>query len=135
MPFALARGYSLPAVGAKILVMDDDESMRDLLRLHLTNAGYEVRLAEDAVVAGHAILQDRPDLILADVQMPYMDGLEFARAVKSDPNVASIPVILVTARTDAEQCARKIGAVAYFIKPVVADRLLRAIALHVTSAI
>lgn len=116
-------------------MMDDDESMRDLLRLHLTNAGYEVRVAEDAVVAGRAILEDRPDLILADVQMPYMDGLEFVRAVKSDPSVASIPVILVTARTDAEQCARKIGAVAYFIKPVIADRLLRAIAMHVTSAI
>lgn len=121
-------------MGAKILVMDDDESMRALLRLHLTNAGYQVRLAEDAVVAGHAILDDRPDLILADIQMPFMDGLEFVRAVKADPSVAAIPVILVTARTDAEQCARKVGAVAYFTKPVAADRLLRAIALHVTSA-
>ena len=119
---------------AKILVMDDDESMRELLRAHLAKAGYEVRVAEDAVVAGRAILEDRPDLILADVQMPYMDGLEFVGAVKSDPSVAAIPVILVTARTDAEQIARKVGAVAYFVKPVVADRLLAAIAMHVTSA-
>ena len=74
-----------------------------------------------------------PDLILCDVEMPFMDGLEFVRAVRSDPSVASIPVILVTARTDVDECARRLSAVAYFTKPVTADRLLAAIAMHVPA--
>jgi CheY-like chemotaxis protein len=70
-----ARGQKTGGVRpATILVVDDDESMRELLRLHLTNAGYDVRLAEDAVVAGQLVLRNPPDLIIADVEMPYMDG-------------------------------------------------------------
>jgi len=55
------------------------------------------------------------------------------RAVRSDPSVASIPVILLTSRTDVDECARRLGAVAYFTKPVTADRLLAAIAMHVPA--
>ena len=73
-----------PQMPATILVMDDDECMRGLLRLHLSNAGYTVLVAEDAIDAGHLLLQQLPDLILADVEMPFMDGLEFLRAVKAD---------------------------------------------------
>src|SRR3954464_9849190 len=79
-----------------ILVIDDDVCMRDLLRLHLSNAGYDVSVAEDAVDAGHSLLKQRPDLILADIEMPYMDGLEFLQAVKADDTMSSVPVILVT---------------------------------------
>lgn len=116
---------------AKILVMDDDECMRELMRLHLVNAGYEVILAEDAVVAGHMLVKHQPNLILADIEMPFMDGLEFVQAVKSDPALSSIPVIFVTSRADAEHIGRQLGAVAFLTKPVFADRLLTAVAKHV----
>ena len=67
-----------------ILVIDDDEYMRDLLRLDLSNAGYQVPLAEVAGAAGHSLLRQRPDPPLLDVEMPiFMNGLEFVTALKA----------------------------------------------------
>ena len=106
--------------------MDDDASMRELLSLHLRNDGYEVWAAEDAVAAGHLVLQSPPDLIIADVQMPYMNGYEFVRALKADPATRRIPVLFLT--TDdavASEAARH--AARYLTKPVRADELLRVI--------
>jgi CheY-like chemotaxis protein len=116
---------------ARILVLDDDESMRELVRLHLSNAGYDVQLAEDAIVAGHLVLRDRPDLIVADVDMPYMDGFQFVEALRSDPAVAAIPVIFLTVMAGGESRGRQVGAVGYLNKPVVVDRLLAMVAEHV----
>ena len=120
-------------MGAKILVMDDDECMRELLRLHLANAGYDVVLAEDAIEAGKLILKWQPDLLLADVEMPYMNGLEFVQAVKSDPMTSSLPVIFLTCKTDAEQRARELGAAAFLMKPLRADQLLATVAQQVNG--
>lgn len=114
-----------------ILVVDDDEYMRDLLHLHLTNAGYEVLVAEDAVVAGHSLLRQRPDLILLDVEMPFMSGLEFVRALKGDPAVSDIPVVFVSSRDDCEDSARELGARAFLRKPLLADHLLATVAGYV----
>lgn len=121
-------------MAARVLVMDDDELMRELLRLHLCSAGYEVLLAEDAIVAGHLVLKQAPDLVLADIEMPYMSGLEFVQAMKSDPATRSIPVIFLTSRTDAEPQARQIGAAGYLIKPLHVDHLLAMVAQHVSGA-
>lgn len=114
-----------------VLVMDDESLMRDLLRMHLGNAGYEVLLAEDAVVAGRLVVTNRPDLIIADVEMPYMNGVEFVRALKTDASVADIPVIFLTSRADFEDESKELGAVAFLVKPVFADRLLAIVAKHV----
>ena len=114
-----------------ILVVDDDEYMRDLLHLHLTNAGYEVLAAEDAVVAGHSLLRQRPDLILLDVEMPIMSGLEFVQALKADPSVAAIPVVFVSSRDDCEDRARELGGAAFLRKPLLADHLLATVAGYV----
>src|SRR3954462_4367654 len=111
-----------------ILVIDDDVCMRDLLRLHLSNAGYDVSVAEDAVDAGHSLLKQRPDLILADIEMPYMDGLEFLQAVKADDTMSSVPVILVTGSDDAESKAQQLGAAAFLTKPLFVAELLATVA-------
>lgn len=116
---------------ATILVMDDDECMRGLLRLHLCNAGYEVLVAEDVVEAGHMLLERHPDLILADVEMPFMDGLEFVQAVKADRATSSVPVIFVTGRVEAEAQAKKLGAAAFLTKPLLVPELLSAVARQV----
>ncbi|MGH8707952.1 MAG: EAL domain-containing protein [Burkholderiales bacterium] len=123
--------YTAKPRPAKILVLDDDESMRELVRLHLSSAGYDVRLAEDAIVAGHLVLKDPPDLIIADVEMPYMDGFQFVEALRSDPAVSAIPVIFLTVMAGGESRSRKVGAVGYLNKPVVVDRLLAMVAKHV----
>jgi two-component system, chemotaxis family, chemotaxis protein CheY len=114
----------------KVLVVDDDESMRELVRLHLRNAGYDVVLAEDAIVAGHLVLRSPPDLIVADVEMPYMDGFQFVEGLKANPAFSAIPVLFLTVRTDGESRGRQLGAAAYLTKPLQAERLLAAVATH-----
>ena len=118
---------------AKILIVDDDESLRKLLRMHLTAAGYEVSTAPDAISAGYLVLKNPPDLIVSDVSMPYMDGFEFVAAMKSDATLPKIPVIFLTSMDDGDARGKELGAVGYLTKPVRADRLLEMVAKHVTG--
>ncbi|HYX65849.1 MAG TPA: response regulator [Burkholderiales bacterium] len=116
---------------ATILVVDDDENLRELLRLHLTGAGYDVEVAKDAIAAGYFLLRNRPDLILCDVTMPHLDGFDFIAAVKADPLLRNIPVIFLTSIKEGGARGRELGAVGYLVKPVRADSLLALVARHV----
>jgi CheY-like chemotaxis protein len=120
-------------VAGSILVVDDDPIMRELLRLHLSNAGYEVRVAQDGVEGGYGLLRNRPDLIISDVNMPHLDGFEFIAAIREEPEFRNIPVIFLTSATEAEYRGRELGAVAYVAKPVRADKLLSLVAAHVSG--
>ncbi|HEY5899810.1 MAG TPA: response regulator [Burkholderiales bacterium] len=120
-------------MAANILVVDDDESMRDLLRLHLSAAGYEVQVAEDAIAAGYMVLKRPPDLIISDVNMPHMDGFEFIAALKADKTLPEIPVIFLTSHEEGDHRGKALGAVGYVTKPVMADKLLRLVARHVSG--
>lgn len=113
--------------------MDDDAYMRELMGLHLSNAGYDVVVAEDAIVAGHLVVRSQPDLILADIEMPFMDGLEFVQALRADPSVSRTPVIFISSRDDLEDLAKALGAVAFLKKPVLADQLLAIVAQQVRA--
>ena len=113
----------------KILVVDDAKSIRDTMRLALANAGYDVILAEDAVVAGRIVLEQQPDLMVVDVNMPYMDGYELVGALKGDAETRDIPVVFLSASHDVEERASDLGAAAWLHKPVLADKLLAAVAL------
>lgn len=110
----------------KVAVIDDDRFIRYLLDLHLRNAGYEVFVAEDAVVGGRLILERSPDVIVCDVDMPYMNGCEFAEALQTDPATRNIPVIFLTVNSNDAR-VRELGA-SCLQKPVTADELLRAVA-------
>jgi len=118
-------------MAARILVVDDDDSIRELLRLHLSSAGYEVQAAPDAIAAGYLVLKSPPDLIITDVNMPHMNGFEFVAALKSDPSLPSIPIIFLTSIEDGDARGKELGAVGYVTKPVRADRLLSLVAQHV----
>jgi len=118
-------------MAASILIVDDDESIRDLLRLHLSAAGYEVHVAEDAIAAGYMLLRSPPDLIISDINMPHMDGFEFIAAVRADKSLPMIPVIFLTTIEDGDLRGKELGAVGYVTKPVRADRLLSLVAQHV----
>ena len=117
-------------MGPTVLVVDDDDCARELLYLQLSGAGYKVLLAEDAMMAGHFVLDERIDLVLADIDMPYMDGLDLVQAMRNDPTVSAMPVIFVTAHGQHEARAKELGAVAYLRKPVPAERLLETVAAH-----
>src|SRR4026207_614872 len=105
-------------MAASILVGADDESTRALLRLHLSAAGYEVNVAEDAIAAGYLVLRSPPDLIISDINMPHMDGFEFIEATKADGTLPRIPVIFLTSYDDGDERGRALGAVGYITKPV-----------------
>ncbi len=92
-----------------ILVVEPDEEQREDTRLELRQAGYQVVAAEDAVVAGHRILEHAPDLVLCRADMPYMSGAEFAAALQADPTLPRMAVLVLE-------------------KPLVRDELLETVA-------
>ena len=117
-----ASGKSDPP--AKVLVIDDDAIFRDLLRLHLSNNGYQVLVAEHAILGGHLVLSEAPDLIIVDVEMPYINGYEFVEALKGDLETRDIPVVFLTVDENVAVHAKRLGAAAYLNKPVMLDALL-----------
>ena len=119
---------------ARILIVDDDRSIRDLLGLHLRGAGYTVEVAEDAIAAGYRVIEQAPDLIICDVNMPFMDGFEFVAALKGDRTLPQIPVIFLTSIAEGDHRGKELGAVGYLLKPVRADRLLALVAQHLPGA-
>jgi chemosensory pili system protein ChpA (sensor histidine kinase/response regulator) len=112
----------------RILVVDDDRNIRETLAIHLRNVGYEVAVAADAIEGGYDLLRERPDLIIADVRMPYMDGFEFLAALRADASVADIPVIILSSQDDWQARGRECGANAHLTKPIHLDGLLAAVA-------
>ena len=122
-------------MAARILVVDDDESLRELLRMHLAAAGYEVITAADGIVAGYLVLRNPPDLILSDVNMPHMDGFEFVAALKADKTLPYIPVIFLTSVEEGDHRGKELGAVGYLTKPVSRERLLSLVAQHVSGGV
>ena len=125
--------FAAKLMAATILVVDDDPNVRELLRLHLSAAGYEVQVAQDAIAAGYLVLRSPPDLIISDVNMPHMDGFEFVAALKADKSLPAIPVIFLTTEEEGDQRGKELGAVGYLTKPVRSDRLLSLVAQHVAG--
>lgn len=113
----------------RILIIDDDVGFRDLLRIHLSAAGYQVQVAEDGVTGGRALLAQTPDLIVSDLNMPFLDGFELLSLLRSDAETARIPVILLSGRSDGDTMAKavELGAADFLTKPVTRDQLLESV--------
>lgn len=108
----------------RILVVDDDESTARLLARFLRE--YDVTVAYDGVQGLERAIATRPHLVIADVWMPRMDGIEMVEALKGDPALHIVPVIFLTAVADAPHVAHAItaGARHYLPKPVDTEKLL-----------
>jgi CheY-like chemotaxis protein len=121
---------------ARILVIEDDPTFRDLLNAHISGAGHAVQSAEDAAVALRAIVTEPPELIVLDMKVPYLDSVEILEAIRSDPATLDIPVIVLTGSANDETYARayKIGVQDYFTKPVQNEDLIKAIATQLAVA-
>jgi len=121
---------------ARILVIEDDVTFLSLLRVHLASAGHAVVTAEDAAVGLRAIVSNSPDLLILDLNVPFMDSFELLEAVRRDPMTRSIPVIVLTGRDDDASYvrAKKIGADGYFTKPVQREKLIKAIEICLAAA-
>ncbi len=105
--------------GERVLVVDDDPFIARLLEIELRAAGYDVRLASDGQRALEAIGEWLPDLVLADVMMPNMDGFELTRRLRQDSRTATVSVIMLTARgLSADKLEGfSVGADDYIVKP------------------
>lgn len=111
---------------ANILIVEDNEMNRDMLSRRLTRRGYDVSVAIDGQT-GLSMARDKvPDLILMDVTLPDVDGLEITRRLKTDDRTRRVPIIVLTARAmagDREE-AFAAGSDDYDVKPVEIERLL-----------
>ena len=116
-----------------ILVVEDQEDSRQILRDLLTHSGYEVFEVGDGEKALSAAAANHPDLILMDIQLPILDGYEATRRIKADPALKHIPIIVVTsyALSGDEIKARLAGCDAYVIKPYSPKALLAKIREYV----
>jgi len=105
---------------ARILIVDDNETNRDILATRLATHGYELLQAADGEEALIAAKEQTPDLILLDVMMPKLDGVEVCRRLKGDATLPFIPIILVTAKADSKDVVAGLdaGADEYLAKPV-----------------
>lgn len=112
--------------GERILVVEDEEDIQELLRYNLSKEGYQVALvftAEEGLQRAHS---DTPDLIILDLMLPAMDGLEFCRRLKQDPATRNVPIVMVTAK-DAESdivAGLELGADDYITKPFSVNLLI-----------
>ena len=110
----------------RILIVEDQEDNRQILRDLLTSADYEMSEAENGQEALDAVAKQKPDLILMDIQLPVMDGYEATRRLKGNPAYKDIPIIVVTsyALSGDEGKARDAGCDAYVTKPYSPRQLL-----------
>ncbi len=109
-----------------ILVVEDQEDNRQIIRDMLSTTDYQITEAENGEEALTAVAKQRPDLILMDIQMPVLDGYEATRRIKADPTLRSIPIIAITsyALSGDEQKAQAAGCDDYVPKPYSPRQLL-----------
>jgi two-component system chemotaxis response regulator CheY len=116
-------------MGKTILIVDDSASLRQVVKIALTNARYEVVEAVDGKDALAKLAGRRVDLIISDVNMPNMDGIALVKAVKQNPQQRFTPIIMLTTE-GAEEKKREgqaAGAKAWVVKPFQPDQLLMAV--------
>ncbi len=136
LPSIAAASNATPASDeALVVIADDNADMRDYLA-HLLRTQYRVHTVCDGLQAVEAINNLQPDLVLADMMMPGLDGFGLLRAVRSDPAVSGTPVILLSARAGEEARVEGLqaGADDYLVKPFTARELIARIATHVNMA-
>ncbi len=109
-----------------ILVVEDEQPIRDLIAFGLRRAGFQVALAEDSRAARASIVNRRPDLLLVDWMLPDTSGLELTRQLRKDPDTRDIPIIMLTARADESDKVAGLegGADDYMTKPFSARELV-----------
>jgi CheY-like chemotaxis protein len=114
-----------------VLIVEDDADLREMMAQLLTLEGYHT----ETVANGREALKylheaPRPDVILLDLMMPIMDGWEFRKRQRNDPNLADVPVIVLTALDQAQARASDLNGVDFLKKPLDFDRLLELVRRH-----
>ena len=116
-------------VVASIMIVDDDDNIREYLEFLLSNTRFDTFMAPNGVDTIEAMQTIRPDLLLVDIKMPRMDGIEVLRRIRSDPKFKLLPVIMVTSSLEEKDLIEsyKLGANSYVVKPVDIVQFIEAI--------
>ncbi len=114
----------------KIIIVDDDRETREMLQMALEFEGYDVSQAANGLRLISTLHVDRPDLILLDVMMSWIDGFELCRAIKKNDEFRDIPVVFISAKKTPSDIRQGLaaGAADYFSKPIDMERLIARIA-------
>ncbi len=112
-----------------VLTVDDSRTMRNMLLMTLSSAGYDTLQAEDGVHGLEVLGGSMPDVIITDINMPRMDGFGFIENVRKSDEHRAIPILVLTTESDAEKKdrARRAGATGWIVKPFDPEKLLSAI--------
>jgi len=117
-----------------VLVVDDDEDIREFLADLLATEGYRTEVAESGPAALEQAAGRKPDLVLLDIMMPGMDGYEVCERLKANPATRPIPVVMVTVRNEIEAISRSLvlGATGFIVKPFDSESLLQMVEMVLT---
>ena len=138
-PLADGAGSSAAALAISavplVLVVDDSITVRRVTQRLLQREGYRVALAADGLQALERLQQERPTVVLSDIEMPRMDGFDLVRNIRADARLSDLPVIMITSRIAEKhrEHARELGVDHYLGKPYSEDELLGLVA-HYTRA-
>lgn len=123
--------------GAKVMVIDDSNTIRRSAEIFLVQAGCQVVLAEDGFDALAKIADHHPDVIFCDIMMPRLDGYQTCALIKKNPRFGVTPVIMLSSKDGLFDRARgrMVGSDEYLTKPFTKDSLLKAVAAHVPQRV
>jgi len=119
----------------KILVVDDEPQITEIVEAFLVNAGHEVHISNDGKKAIQKAKEVRPDIILLDIMMPGTDGYSICNEIKNDPGLANVPVVFLTGKDMNEDMGRsfKVGGDMFIKKPFSCERLLEIVNIILLS--
>jgi len=115
-----------PVMSKRILTIDDSKTIRDMLRMTLIDAGFEVLQAEDGQQGCEVMDKETVDLVITDINMPRMNGYDVVRNLRARPELKGLPILVLTTESDADKknLAREAGATGWMVKPFDPDRLI-----------
>jgi len=113
---------------SKVLIVDDEKDIVEVLKARLENIGLEALSASDGAQGMEMVKSNKPDLIILDVMMPNLNGYEFVREIKGIEEFRNIPIIVLTAKEELDDLFKQEGVVDYVVKPYNEDELLGKVA-------
>ena len=127
--------HKIKIPGARVLVIDDEPEITDIVEAFLTEAGYSVSVENDPTKAVPSVQQVMPDVILLDIMMPQMDGYEVCQQIKNQGELGHIPIIFLTGKDRADDMGRsfRVGGDMFIKKPFSCERLLEIVNIVVMS--
>ena len=129
--------HKLKIPGTRVLVIDDEPEITEIVEAFLTEAGYVVAAENSAQRAVTVVKEFRPDVILLDIMMPGMDGYDVCQQIKAQPQFTHVPIIFLTGKDRADDMGRsfKVGGDMFIKKPFSCERLLEIVNIVVMSTV